>query len=280
MLPVDTPLLQLRPLRDYHAGEAVAWRENASSPMLYGTVVSAVGYQCSAGAMISTSHAATEPSASAAAPGLAQFQRIEVRVDSHGTIKSMLSTAVFSFRSNRGRGATAAGIGLPQDARRDLLPPTARAALDSPAAAAAAASTAAANGSQVLIAGEGLPVAASEVTGAVRDLLTMLDVPLSLDQEQLLEANLDLQEKLRQARQQTAALQTREKELTRSYERMKDAFTCQICMARDAQVALVACGHRYCQECMARMHASGGARPKCAYCRQQYSDTIPFFTPD
>jgi late competence protein required for DNA uptake (superfamily II DNA/RNA helicase) len=115
------------------------------------------------------------------------------------------------------------------------------------------------------------------VSRAVRDLLAMLDVPVSLDQQQLLQAKLQMQEQLSDAQRELKALRggltTAEEEL----EKYKEAFTCQICMDRNANVALVRCGHRFCNECMHRLQVSS-QNQKCAYCRQTYTDTVPFFT--
>ena len=108
-------------------------------------------------------------------------------------------------------------------------------------------------------------------------MLAMLDVPVSLDQQQLLQAKLQMQEQLNDAQRELKALRggltTAEEEL----EKYKEAFTCQICMDRNANVALVRCGHRFCNECMDRLQASS-QNQKCAYCRQTYTDTVPFFT--
>ena len=74
----------------------------------------------------------------------------------------------------------------------------------------------------------------------------------------------------RQMRRSLLIMRSRWAELARLTEYMQ----CNICVAR-ANVALVPCGHRYCDECMARMHASRVDRPSCAFCRQSYTETIP-----
>ena len=53
------------------------------------------------------------------------------------------------------------------------------------------------------------------------------------------------------------------------------AITCQICMHSRANLALVSCGHRFCNGCMGRLQATGATR--CAFCRQEYTGTIPVF---
>ena len=64
-------------------GEVVAWR-NGSGALLYGTVVSAHRNSPDDDAPL----------------GLAQLQKL-MRIDSRGTVRPLLATSVFSFRSNR-----------------------------------------------------------------------------------------------------------------------------------------------------------------------------------
>ena len=40
-------------------------------------------------------------------------------------------------------------------------------------------------------------------------------------------------------------------------------------------LALVSCGHRFCNGCMERIQRNGSTQ--CAYCRQQFTGTIPVF---
>jgi hypothetical protein len=105
----------------------------------------------------------------------------------------------------------------------------------------------------------------------------MLDVPVSLDQQQLLQAKLQMQEQLSEAQRELKTLRGGLTTAEEQLEKYKEAFTCQICMDRNADVALVRCGHRFCNECMGRLQASN-PNQKCAYCRQEYTDTVPFFS--
>ena len=283
VLAVDQELLQLRPLREYHHGEVVAWRDE-ERVIRYATVVSwkseSTGGDESPGG---TAMGGASGGGAAAAAGL--LQRIEVRVDDQESqVRSLLATEVFSFRSNRGRrrgslpsgdgegrafGDAAAGDehGLydPEPEPEPQEAPSLVRTL-SPAAAAASPRTTASR-----------PVPAAEVSRAVRDLLAMLDVPLSLDQQELLHAKLQMQEELGVANRELSSLQSGLSTAQEQLEKYKEAFTCQICMDRNADVALVRCGHRFCNDCMGRLQASN-PNQKCAYCRQSYTDTIPFFS--
>jgi hypothetical protein len=273
VLPVDQELLQLRPLREYHHGEVVAWRAD-DNVMRYATVVS---WKTETAA--DDSAPTSTGGAAAAAGGL--LQRVELRVDDQeNQVRSLLATQVFSFRSNRGRHralvptgdgrprsfGSAAAVGVDSLYEPEPEPEPAAPRASNPTAVAASPRTTASR-----------PVPAAEVSRAVRDLLAMLDVPVSLDQQQLLQAKLQMQEQLSEAQRELQALRggltTAEEEL----EKYKEAFTCQICMDRNANVALVRCGHRFCNECMHRLQESS-QNQKCAYCRQTYTDTVPFFT--
>lgn len=283
VLPVDQELLQLRPLREYHHGEIVAWRDD-QQVMRYATVVS---WKTEKAAGDSSPTAGTSTGGAAAAAG-GLLQRVEVRVDDQeNQVRSLLATEVFSFRSNRGRyrasaqtgdelrrsfgsaAASAADISGLYEPEPEPEPGQASQAASRPSDPAAVAASPRTTASR--------PVPASEVSRAVRDLLSMLDVPVSLDQQELLQAKLQMQQQLSDAQRELQTLRggltTAEEEL----EKYKEAFTCQICMDRNANVALVRCGHRFCNECMHRLQASN-QNQKCAYCRQTYTDTVPFFT--
>ena len=136
VLAVDEPLLQLRPLREYHSGEVVAWRDE-SGTMLYGTVVSTyrpkeaapdgasvdsksrglpqlqrveIRWRFAQSLSLVASLVETKPACSVVSPSkglfcitLSGWTVVAVRrVNSKGTVRSFLATAVFSFRSNRG----------------------------------------------------------------------------------------------------------------------------------------------------------------------------------
>ena len=64
-------------------------------------------------------------------------------------------------------------------------------------------------------------------------------------------------------------------ELDEELSTYREAFTCQICMHARANLALVSCGHRFCNQCMGRLQSNGLTR--CAFCRQEYTGTIPVF---
>jgi sacsin len=286
VLPVDQELLQLRPLREYHHGEVVAWRDE-DRVMRYATVVSWKTESAASGDGGDSSPTAAGSSAGGAAAAAGLLQRIELRVDDQESqVRALLATEVFSFRSNRGRrrgpvaadgegrrsfGSGTAASGGDEHGLYDPEPepePTEAAAAGSvsPAAALASPRTTASR-----------PVPAAEVSRAVRDLLAMLDVPVSLDQQQLLQAKLQMQEQLSEAQRELKTLRGGLTTAEEQLEKYKEAFTCQICMDRNADVALVRCGHRFCNECMGRLQASN-PNQKCAYCRQEYTDTVPFFS--
>ena len=109
------------------------------------------------------------------------------------------------------------------------------------------------------------------------DLLAMLDLPPSLDTQELLRSKLQMQEELAEAQASLKGLRSGMATAQEQLDKYREAFTCQICMDRNADVALVRCGHRFCNDCMGRLQASG-ANSRCAYCRQTYTDTVPFFS--
>ena len=273
---VDLELLQLRPLREYHHGEVVAWRDE-QQVMRYGTVVS----------WKSESGGDSPKPGAAATAGL--LQRVELRVDDQESqVRSLLATEVYSFRSNRGRPRER----LPPDggtddggARSFRTSGSTRAAEPEPEPEPQSPSPVirTVSGSVVRLEGgaspgaAARPVPAAEVTRAVHDLLAMLDLPPSLDTQELLRSKLQMQEELAEAQASLKGLRSGMATAQEQLDKYREAFTCQICMDRNADVALVRCGHRFCNDCMGRLQASG-ANSRCAYCRQTYTDTVPFFS--
>ena len=117
----------------------------------------------------------------------------------------------------------------------------------------------------------------AEVARALGDLLTMLQLPPSLDQEQIISDNLALRNDLVEQAAAVAELKAQTVESSDALEKFRDALLCQICLTTNAEVSLVSCGHRFCEACVSRLQATtGNSASRCAFCRQRFTATIPF----
>ena len=100
----------------------------------------------------------------------------------------------------------------------------------------------------------------AELVDAVASVLKQAGVPVGLETEKLLEANLRLQEEVTRGR---ADLEDRCIETSRMREQIdtnERTTTCQICFQRRVNIALHGCGHLMCSICAAHVE-------RCPYCR-------------
>ena len=97
-------------------------------------------------------------------------------------------------------------------------------------------------------------------------------MPISLETQQLLDANLSLQ---RQVTDYAKELEERSLEAShakRQLEQMQRSTTCQVCMERRVDTLLNGCGHMLCAQCIGRI-AAPDIEDRCPYCRREFSGT-------
>eukprot|EP01052_Picozoa_sp_SAG31_P027338 SAG31_NODE_2551_length_5512_cov_1.835027_1_plen_1069_part_00 len=269
LLEEDRAQLQLRPLRSYTSGEVVAWKSDEVDAdgrqiMRYGTVVAP-----------GSGHL-DQNNCDALATGTTSLQTIEVRLDKQ-IVKRLLTTSIYSFRSNRNGRAPATETRLSLASHPSSLQQTPQASTNALELGITSRDPhdrmeGAEAGRQGV---DDRTVSKREVVGAVHDLLTMLDLPLSLQQQELLEETLRLRQEVAAAAAEKQRVDDAMREVEAQLQTFKDAFTCQICMHARANLALVSCGHRFCNGCMHRLESNGSTR--CAFCRQSFTGTVPVF---
>ena len=101
-------------------------------------------------------------------------------------------------------------------------------------------------------------------------MLQRLGIPLSLETQEHVTLNLELQSN------QTELSQLRElsKDLSAEVEKLRSCYVCQICCSNDVSKLLVPCGHLLCASCCSNI-----ASRKCPFCRTKFSSTTNFFKP-
>ena len=119
-------------------------------------------------------------------------------------------------------------------------------------------------------------VAASSVGGsslvdAVASALAAAELPINLEQKQLLERNLDLQRRLDHTIAELAAATDENRSAARQLDELKAAHTCAICLTRRVDTLLEPCGHLMCRLCV------GGCAARCPFCRSSIEATHHFY---
>ena len=117
-----------------------------------------------------------------------------------------------------------------------------------------------------------MPVSEMEYLEAIKDLLQKVNIPLDLNQEQLMQQTLSLQAKLKETETSIKKLQKTSSEMEREIEDAKQATVCPICKEEEIAICLVSCGHTVCESC-AKTWQQKSNNVKCPYCR---SDVIQF----
>jgi len=304
--PLDAAVLQLAPLRKFHAGELVAFRDQQGQHR-YGQVVrDETAVAATVSSPSSGGSAANSTAASSSAPGGdassgGAFSSLLVRI--HPSKTALLSSAdLFCFTSHM-QAAAASGhsvteqaekllraneamskqmheqtmrrqqshAGQPAAARPVVLQP----AQQSPAAAVPALIASASAADSASAASVPLDRSRAQLLSAVSSLLQQAQLPLSLDAATLARENLSLRAACEAAERRAGEAHARESTLTSKIERLQNAFTCVICQTCDVQLVLNPCGHTVCEGCEKQL-----VQKRCPFCRERYSGTIPFRRPD
>eukprot|EP00882_Tetradesmus_deserticola_P020930 GHRQ01022620.1.p1 GENE.GHRQ01022620.1~~GHRQ01022620.1.p1 ORF type:complete len:116 (+),score=35.20 GHRQ01022620.1:458-805(+) len=105
-----------------------------------------------------------------------------------------------------------------------------------------------------------MQMAASELAGAVSDMLSAAGMPLDLDRRQLLQRALAADQALSQAAAAVAELRQEAVKRDQELEAVRGSWQCRVCFSRDVNQAFVGCGHMYCSGCMPSL-------AKCPVCR-------------
>jgi len=230
----DSAMLQLVPLRPYFAGEIVAidaasiGRGGEAGTMLYAEVD------------VSPSH-------------IGRDALVALRVGSNRARIECLPLHVHSFRSDRHTarvpGAADEGAGAGSNAAT-------RGAADVGGGGSGATAGGSGNGAGV----DG--PSSGELVSAVASVLRRAGVPIGLETQKLLEANLALQKDLtftKNALEESSIEASRTK---RELESAQRSSTCQVCMERKIDCVLNGCGHVLCSQCAAQID-------RCPFCRRE-----------
>ena len=235
----DEAMLQLVPHRPYFAGEVVA--------------VEAAHVGCAddggSGGVGSSLIYAEVDAATSSSSGAAS---IALRMGSGGAVVQCLPLRIHSFRSQRGARQASP---VDADRHRDVGAAASRGGAYSGEGSGGGRGGGGGGGM-----GGGGP-SSGDLVDAVSSVLRRAGVPISLETEQLLSANLKLQHELAQAR---ADLEDANLEASRAKDTLETTerqVTCQVCMQRRVDVLLNGCGHMLCGNCASQI------RERCPFCR-------------
>ncbi|KAK9798935.1 hypothetical protein WJX73_003884 [Symbiochloris irregularis] len=246
VLPHDLDLVQLRPLRPYALGELCAFSAD---------LVPEAPAPDSRGVRLVYGRAA----ASTRPPSNAAVYHVSVEV-APGQFAQLLSSQVYSFRSGaQAAGAQSSGASHPR--RPEAHQPVhLSSATDSAAGGGPNARAAEESGTEGAAAIRA--ISPSEAMSAMRDMLAAAGVVMSEDRAQMVQESLTLREQLTSAQAQTEAARRDVMAARAEAEAGADAAKCKICLAQDANAAMIACGHMLCASC------AGSCRQSCPFCRK------------
>ncbi|CAI5993257.1 unnamed protein product, partial [Closterium sp. NIES-64] len=292
----DVALLQCHPLRPFHAGEVVAWREErggGGGGLLAGKWF---GQGQGAGGGGGSSRAAgstLDPASSSPAAPASTLRYGRVVADVRATagqalcrvqvetfpneMRLLLSSSILSFKSSTSSSASAAAAAATAGAAgEDAAPPAAAAASPGslalpPTSLGEAASSAATSPPAGAMSAPSV-VPPGEVVRAVNDMLAAAGIPLGGGQQRLLTQLLTMQEQVAAVEATLAHEQARAEQAEKEAESAKAAWTCRICLAADVSAVLVPCGHVLCASCIASVH-------RCPFCRSHVVQTVRLFRP-
>ena len=227
----DEAMLQLVPMRPYFAGEVVAV-----------DALNLGGGSDDGGRVYAEVDVPPPPSG--------RRDHIALRVGSGRALLQCLPLHVHSFRSQR-KAAEA------EDADAANVP--ASQASNDAATTGGASATNGVGGS-----GGSAPSGPSpaELVDAVSSVLRRAGVPIGLETAKLLDANLALQAELSTYKLELEERTIEAGKAKRELESTKRGVTCQICMERKVEIALNACGHMLCAQCVGRIDS-------CPFCRRE-----------
>ena len=231
LTPQDAAAVKLQPLRRYAARELVAVRM-PTGRLQYARV----------------------SADSSPPPGAAAFRvTLEISV---GKFHDVLSTEILNFSGGGGEIVVMDENTQQQQQQQQSLPLL-------PIEASSSSSSTNNNSTTAAVSQNTQQASATEVISAVRSMLEVAGIPLENDAAALMEQNLVLEQRLKAA-QQNLLIATAEKESAEvSAEDIKSAWQCRICLTREVDVAMSACGHMLCSGCASQL-----PRPQCPFCRK------------
>mmetsp|Transcript_13007 Transcript_13007/g.23597 ORF Transcript_13007/g.23597 Transcript_13007/m.23597 type:complete len:118 (-) Transcript_13007:303-656(-) len=109
---------------------------------------------------------------------------------------------------------------------------------------------------------------------AISSILSRVNIPLSLEQKELVTRNLNLQEEIRELKTQVTKMCESRDAANTKLKKISESFICQICQSENVDIVLVPCGHLLCTACKGRLRTRA-----CPFCRQRYQTTIKYFSP-
>ncbi|OMO98695.1 Zinc finger, RING-type [Corchorus olitorius] len=235
----DALQVQLHPLRPFYRGEIVAWRTQNGEKLKYGRVPEDV-----------------RPSAGQA------LYRFKVET-APGTIESLLSSQVFSFKSVAMESNASSAI-LPEDnnvitnSRTHEMPESSERGRR--------------KSSQPTKELQYGRVSAAELVQAVNEMLSAAGINMDVEKQSLLQKTITLQEQLKESRTALLLEQEKVEVSAKEADTAKAAWVCRVCLTNDVDMTIDPCGHVLCRRC-------SSAVSRCPFCRLQVKKTIRIYRP-
>eukprot|EP00301_Raphidiophrys_heterophryoidea_P002418 c11125_g1_i2.p1 GENE.c11125_g1_i2~~c11125_g1_i2.p1 ORF type:complete len:1118 (+),score=253.69 c11125_g1_i2:603-3956(+) len=245
LLESDISLVQLRPGRPLSKGEVIAWEDKSGpSPVFrYGAIDDI-------------------PSTNSGESSSRFIKKVRVIVDEgSGRTAYFMPSMLYTFGGHAtGVSSEAASSGFEELAANPVT---------------SAKTTTDPKKTQITTAGgEGNldHVTGTDFVKAVEDLLTKANVPFGLDQKKVLEQNVNLQDRLRQAGEELSQTKSQLEKMNATSEKLKSELTCKICFTNEVNIVIVPCGHLICAEC-----SRGTTQRCCPFCRTAVAQVCKFF---
>ena len=207
----DEPMLRLRPLRSFFAGEIVALQADGGEGFVYARVDEACAADESGRGFV------------------------QLRLGERG-LQRVPALSVYSFNSNRvspqrGVAATHADTaGTIEWAGATMAP----------------SHVAEAGASQ----GPSLELDAAAFVSAVATVLERANLPIDVERQELLSHNLALRDEVSQANRERELALDESSRALKELDELREANTCQICLNNKIDTLLVGCGHLRCSACV------------------------------
>mmetsp|Transcript_32127 Transcript_32127/g.51731 ORF Transcript_32127/g.51731 Transcript_32127/m.51731 type:complete len:416 (-) Transcript_32127:142-1389(-) len=115
------------------------------------------------------------------------------------------------------------------------------------------------------------------LVSAVSSILTRVNLPLSLEQKDLISANIQMQNQLRELKTQITSLADAKDKANEQLKKIEESFQCQICTSNPVDRVLIPCGHLLCSTCVGRLR-----RNNCPFCRQplaRSTRSVKYYSP-
>mmetsp|Transcript_22436 Transcript_22436/g.43639 ORF Transcript_22436/g.43639 Transcript_22436/m.43639 type:complete len:346 (+) Transcript_22436:61-1098(+) len=113
-----------------------------------------------------------------------------------------------------------------------------------------------------------------DLISAVSSLLARVNLPVTLEQKQLMKTNMGLQDELRAMKKQITLVCDAKDRANQRLKKIADGFTCKICLSEPIDRILIPCGHFVCSSCEGLLRTRS-----CPFCRQRYQTSTKFYLP-